>query len=114
MESYIKCCIDSVLKQTLDGIEVIVIDDGSTDRTKDVIEQNYSFYDNLYYVYQDNAGAGVARNMAIDIAQGEYLLFMDADDKYPSNDCVEKLYNTARKNGARICGGNIILFDGSN
>ncbi len=114
MESYIKCCIDSVLEQTLDGIEVIVIDDGSTDKTKNVIEQNYSLYDNLHYVYKENAGAGVARNMAIDIARGEYLLFMDADDKYPSTDCVEKLYATAKDNGAKICGGNIIIFDGSN
>jgi glycosyltransferase involved in cell wall biosynthesis len=107
---YIEECLDSVFSQTLNEMEVIVIDDGSTDNTKQILEK-YINNSNLVYRYQENKGVGPARNYGIDISTGDYLIFMDPDDKYPVNDCIEKLYNTAINNNVNICGGNILYND---
>ena len=104
---YIEECLDSIFSQILDSIEVIVIDDGSTDNTNEVLSCYKGKYDNLVTHYQENSGAGNARNYGISIARGEYICFMDPDDTYPNNDCLKMLYETARKNNVKICGGNI-------
>lgn len=108
---YIGECLDSIFNQTLKDIEVILIDDGSTDSTGRIVEQYKQRHDNLIRCYQENAGAGMARNYGITLATGEYIIFMDSDDKYPCNDCLEKLYFTAKKQKALLCGGNIISND---
>jgi glycosyltransferase involved in cell wall biosynthesis len=71
--------IESVFKQTYRNFEIIVIDDGSTDDTKTVLAP-YSNDKRIMYLYQDNAGCGVARNNGVAIAQGEFIAFLDADD----------------------------------
>ncbi len=109
---YIRECLNSIACQTLKEIEVIIVDDGSTDNTKSIIDKEYKILNNLIYIYQQNKGAGLARNKGIDISNGEYLLFMDPDDKYPYKDSVERLYMAAIENNAKICGGNIIEWDG--
>ncbi|MFM6207508.1 glycosyltransferase family 2 protein, partial [Planktothrix sp.] len=69
--------IDSVLMQTYQDYEIIVIDDGSTDQTCQVLE---SYKHKIRYFYQENQGSAVARNLGIKQAQGEFIAFLDADD----------------------------------
>ncbi len=108
---YLEECLESIFNQTLKDIEVILIDDGSTDNTNFIVEKYKKKYNNLVSFYQENAGAGMARNFGITQATGEYMIFMDPDDKYPCNNCLEKLYVTAKEQGALICGGNIVCND---
>lgn len=84
---YLAQCIDSILSQTLNEIELICVDDGSTDGSLDILYE-YAKRDNrLTVVEQKNSGAGAARNVGISFAKGEYLFFCDADDF-----CDEKLF----------------------
>ena len=107
VEKYISECMDSVLNQTLKEIEVLCIDDGSTDSSADVLKM-YAEKDSRVRVFsQQNRGAGIARNTGLNFAKGRYIAFMDPDDMYPALDCLEKLYTAAEKNNALICGGSV-------
>jgi glycosyltransferase involved in cell wall biosynthesis len=87
--SYLKKAISSIQEQTYANIEIIVMDDGSTDNTKDLI----SDLRDIRYFYQENAGLSAARNNAIAYSQGEYLLFLDADDwLYPDAVSIQMSY----------------------
>jgi glycosyltransferase involved in cell wall biosynthesis len=81
-EKYLSDAIDSILGQTYRPIELIVVDDGSTDRTSDVIAR---YGDKLRTVRQANSGPGAARNAGIALAQGPYIAFLDADDLWDKN-----------------------------
>lgn len=99
VETYIERCVSSALKQTLKDIEVIVIDDGSTDNTYNKIcEFNDS---RLVLIHQDNAGAASARNRGIELATGEYIGFIDGDD-WVDLRMYEILYSVAKKTNAEI------------
>lgn len=74
--NYLKKAINSVLLQTYTNFEIIVMDDGSTDNTKEVISE----FGTIKYIYQDNAGLSAARNNSIPHSKGEFLIFLDADD----------------------------------
>jgi len=81
---YISQAIDSVLNQSYRDFEIIVIDDGSTDNTGQIIESNYSNV--VRYFYQDNQGPGAARNKGLEQVQGQFIIFLDADDYFlPEN-----------------------------
>ncbi|MES2176677.1 MAG: glycosyltransferase family A protein [Gemmatimonadota bacterium] len=80
-ERYVAEAVESVLTQTLRPKEVIVVDDGSTDRGHEVIAQ----FRDVRYVHQDNAGTGPARNTGVALAQGEFLAFLDADDLWEAD-----------------------------
>jgi len=82
-------CIDSVLNQTYSNIEIILVDDGSTDNTNEIIHTKYK--NKVKYIYQENKGASVARNKGIDIARGEYLSFLDADDFFIPTSIEDRL-----------------------
>lgn len=84
-EDYISQCISSVLSQTLSDIEVIVVDDGSTDKTPDIVEELSASDARLRLIRQENRYAGAARNTGIKAAGGDYLYFLDADDWIESN-----------------------------
>ena len=91
-EQYILKCINSLLDQTLKEIEIIVIDDGSTDNTKNLV---LSIKDpRVKYYYQKNQMQGAARNYGIKLAKGEYIAFVD-DDDYVDSKMYEKMYNKA-------------------
>lgn len=79
---FISDAIDSVLAQTFKDFEIIVVDDGSTDNTKDILNK---YSDNIKYYYQDNKGPASARNLGIKNAIGSYICFLDSDDIFMPN-----------------------------
>ena len=84
--NYLENCLESIIKQTLSEIEILCIDDGSVDNTPEIIESYVSRFKNFKAIQQENRGAGIARNLGILMASGEYVAFMDGDDFYPEND----------------------------
>lgn len=89
VEKYLKKCINSILNQTYKNYEIIIINDGSTDKSKKILE-SYKNIDNVKIINQTNKGLSVARNIGIKNATGDYLLFVDSDD-YIDNDLLENL-----------------------
>lgn len=81
-EKYLRECLDSIVKQTLQEIEIICVDDGSTDNSLAILKEYKQKDERLKIIEQANRGAGAARNAGMVLAQGEYLAFMDADDLY--------------------------------
>lgn len=106
VEQYLEECLESVINQTLKDIEIICVDDGSTDNSWIILKKYASQYKNMILMNQMNSGAGAARNKALKIAKGEFAAFMDGDDYYPSNDVLEALYNSAKANNVLISGGS--------
>ncbi len=97
VEMYLDTCIASVTRQTYSKFEIILVDDGSTDNSSKICrmwEQNDS---RIRYFGQENKGLGNARNQGIDIAKGDYILFLDSDD-WLINDCIEKIVREIDKN----------------
>ena len=84
-EKYLHKCLDSILKQTYTNYEVIIINDGSHDKSLQVIEEYKTKFLKFKYLEQKNQGASVARNLGVNHAQGKYLLFIDADDYIEEN-----------------------------
>ena len=80
VEDYLEECIQSIRNQTLKDIEIICVDDGSTDRSYDILTKLQKKDDRIVVLKQKNKFAGVARNKGIEIARGEYLVFLDSDD----------------------------------
>lgn len=108
----IKRAIDSILNQTFRDFELIVLDDGSTDNTKEVVT---SINDQrITYIYQDNKGIASSRNTLLHNAKGEYVIYLDADD-YMDNTTLEKLIDKANENDydAVVCNYRYVYEDGS-
>ncbi len=96
VESYLHRCVDSVLSQTLDNIEVILIDDGSNDRSGKICDEYASRDDRVIVIHKKNGGVSSARNAGLRIASGDYIGFVDADD-YIDIDMYEYLYFLAEQ-----------------
>lgn len=100
-EQYLNKCIDSVLNQTMGNFELILIDDGSKD-TSGMICDSYAAQDpRVRVVHKENAGQGVARNLAMDMASGEYYAFLDSDD-YWDVDYLEKMLELIQTQDVQI------------
>lgn len=97
VEKYIERGINSVLEQTYSNIELVIVDDGSTDKTWEIITGYKKLENNLIAVHQNNAGVSSARNMALDLCNGRYVIFLDSDD-WLERDAVEYLVDLAIKN----------------
>lgn len=115
MEKYVGECLDSVLRQTLTDIEVIVINDGSTDASLKIIQEYQKKDNRIIIIDKKNAGVGAARNDGIKAATGEFLAFIDPDDMYASNEALLHCYKTAKREGISIVGGKTVFLyqDGS-
>ncbi len=100
-EELLEECILSVLHQTRPVDEFIIIDDGSTDRSPELIDKYAAEYPNIIVFHQRNAGQAAARNVGLAHASGNYIGFIDSDDWYDPN-FIEELYNCCQKNGASI------------
>ena len=105
VEAYIERCIQSLLDQTEPAIEVILIDDGSTDRSGQLCDQYAETDQRIRVLHKKNGGLSDARNAGIAIARGEYLLFVDGDD-YADKELVEKTVVCAKQNDA-----DMVVFD---
>lgn len=101
-EKYLSRCIESILNQTYKNIQLIIINDGSTDKSLEIIEK-YAANDNrIVLVDKENTGVSDSRNRGLDIATGEYIGFVDADD-YVESEMYEILYQEILSDEADIC-----------
>lgn len=112
VEKYIRTCIESILAQTYRNVEVIIVNDGSTDQSLAVISDLICSHHNVKVINQKNQGVSVARNTGIDVATGKYIIFVDPDDKIMPG-FVSSLYQIADKTGADIVRGSFRDFNGN-
>lgn len=91
-EKYVDRCIGSVLAQDYSNIELVLVDDGSTDKSSVLCQAYADKYDWIKYYYQTNAGASKAREKGLELSAGEYLMFIDIDD-YVASDYVSSMLN---------------------
>ena len=105
---YLRKCLDTLVGQTLKEIEIICVNDGSTDNSLEILEQYAARDARVVIVNKPNGGLPSARNAGIDNAKGEYLGFVDSDD-YVELNMFERLYNTAKKKNSEVvvCGAHI-------
>ena len=97
VEKYIEKCLDTLVKQTLDDIEIIIVNDGSKDNSKKIIEKYIEKYpEKIVYLEKENGGLSDARNYGIPYANGEYIAFLDSDD-YVENYMYEQMYAIAKE-----------------
>lgn len=112
VEPYLRQCLDSVLGQTFTNFEVVLVNDGSTDNSG-FICQEYARLDSRFkYFEKENGGVSDARNSGLDLAQGDYVTFLDADD-FLFEDYLEKLYIATTLSDADIMVGGYSRLDGS-
>lgn len=112
MEEYVANCLETVLGQTLREIEAICVNDGSADNSEQIVKELQKKDDRIKLISQENQGVARARNNAMKIAKGEFIIFMDPDDWYPSDDILETLYNKAKEKNVLICGGGFSEVSG--
>lgn len=113
-EKYIGHCLEKLLRQSLKDLEIICVNDGSTDKTLKIV-QEYSERDSrIKLIDKINQGPGPARNAGLKLASGEFVAFMDADDFFHDDDVLEKLYELARQHNVKICGGAIKIITHKN
>lgn len=93
-EKYINQAIESVLQQTYTNYEIIVVDDGSTDNSKQILSP---YFDKIKYIYQKNQGVATARNKGLEIATGNYIAFLDQDDYFLPNKLESQLQKIVKK-----------------
>ena len=96
-EKYLINCLDSLVNQTLDNIEIILINDGSTDDSINIIKKYAKKYSNIVYFDKKNEGIGVSRNFGIEKSKGKYIAFVDSDD-YVSINFAKNMYDFCENN----------------
>lgn len=111
-EKTVKRTLDSILKQTYPDYEVIIVNDGSEDRTGDIIRETISGDDRFIYVEQDNQGVAAARNRALETASRKYVMFVDGDDYLPPT-ALEYMHQVAVTNDADTIMGIYRKIDGT-
>lgn len=110
VEKYLEQCLDSVINQNLQDIEIICVDDGSTDNSPSILEK-FSSKDNRIKIFsKENGGQASARNLGIKKAKGKYIAFVDSDD-FIKEDMFVKLYDVAENNNLDIAMCKIALYD---
>ncbi len=107
-EVYLEKCIRNVLCQTIKELEILCVDDGSTDGSAQIVRDFSRKDSRVILLQQENAGPGPARNLAIQKAKGEYVAFLDADDYYLDVDALEKMAAVCEAEKVLICGSREI------
>ena len=107
-EKYLRQCFDSVVNQTLKDIEIIIINDGSTDNTLKIVQEYATKYKNIKVIDKQNEGCYKARNIGLETATGEYIAFLDSDD-YIEHNIYEKLFLKAKQTDADIVSSNYYI-----
>ena len=106
-EKFIQRSVESIIKQTLNDIEIVFINDGSTDNSLDILNQYAKKCKFVKILNQSNQGSGKARNYGIREANGDYIAFLDVDDFFMDYDALEKMYDIAFKENANMVSANI-------
>ena len=110
VEEYLSKCIDSLVKQTLKDIEIILIDDGGKDSCPQIIDEYAAQDSRIIAIHKENGGYGSAINKGLDIATGEYIGIVESDD-YIEPDMYEKLYIQAKKYKANVCKASFYSYN---
>lgn len=112
VEEYLADCINSILEQTHSDFEIILVDDGSTDSSSEIVNEFAMRFENIHAVHQENQGLGGARNTGLKIAKGEFVIFVDSDDLLPTRS-LEFLYRAAVRGDADFSIGSYRRFCGN-
>ena len=110
VEAYLDECLQSLVDQTAENFEVVIVDDGSTDSSAEIAKRFDAAYENFHYFYKVNGGLGSARNYGIQMSKGKYITFCDSDDVIP-NDAYKKMLDIALTNDSDIVNGNVERFN---
>lgn len=110
VSKYLEECLDSVLQQSFNDFEVLLVNDGSTDDSLDLLEEVGSRDSRVRVLSQFNCGAGSARNRGIELARGKRIIFIDPDDKFATDHAFSDLIDAMDKSGTLICGGSLSLL----
>ena len=110
VEKFMRNCIDSCINQTYKNLEIILVDDGSTDNSGKICDEYKNKDERIKVIHQKNMGLAGARNSGLDIATGKYIMFLDSDDFYEPNSC-EVLYKEIEEKNADYVIGNYIHTD---
>ena len=104
-EKYLKACLDSLAVQTMENLEVLLIDDGSVDSSRQICEMYCERYSCFHYYYKENGGLSDARNFGLERLRGKYIAFVDSDD-YVEPDFLQAMWEQAKKDEVQIvcCG----------
>lgn len=106
---YLERCMESLLHQTYKNIEIIMVDDGSPDDCGKKCDRYAAEEPRIKVIHKKNAGLGMARNSGLEIAEGEYVMFIDSDD-YTDVRMIERLYHRLTEEGADTCFCRVISF----
>lgn len=110
VSKYLEECLDSVLQQSFNDFEVLLVNDGSTDDSLDLLEEVASRDSRVRVLSQFNCGAGSARNRGIELARGKRIIFIDPDDIFATDHVFSELIDAMDRSGALICGGSLSLL----
>lgn len=108
-QDYLEKCVKSIENQTYKNIEVIIVNDGSTDDTGEICDRLKEEYDNVHVITMDDEGVSAARNAGVDVAKGDFITFVDADDRIMP-DMLEVLYNGIVDTQSDICGCSFMIW----
>ena len=100
-KKYLRKCVDSVLAQTYDNLEIILVNDGSTDDSGALCDEIAKGFNNIMVIHKENGGLSDARNAGIAVATGEYTCFLDSDD-WMDEDCIEEAISEAETSNADV------------
>ena len=107
-EKHLEDALNSIINQSLDDIEIICVNDASTDNSLNILKKFQKKYSNFIILSQENHGPAIARNNAMKHAHGEYIAFLDSDDLFLDNNSLKLMYDTATKNYANMVSANIM------
>ena len=102
VEKYLRKCIDSILNQSYDNLQIILVDDGSPDNCPKICDEYLNKDNRIQVIHKSNGGLSSARNAGIKVANGKYIAFIDSDD-YIELNMIEKLVNAIEKSNADLC-----------
>lgn len=113
VEKYLTNCVESILRQTYQNLEVILVDDGSQDNCAKMLDIFRDKDNRIIVIHKGNGGLSDARNVGLDAMTGTYVMFVDSDDYLP-DDCVEYLYTSIKINSADISIGRLKMTGSTN